>query len=205
MYVPQHFSVDDLAHLHEVIRRNSFGVVTSLLDRQLMATHLPFMIDPSRGPNGTLLAHMARANPHWRGFDGKTEALVVFSGPHGYISPTWYETKAPKVPTWNYVAVHVYGAPVVRDDPAESRAHLAQVASINEAGRPNPWNIDDEPREFIDRMVPGVVAFEIPIARIEGKAKLSQNRPADERARVIAALRTEGETALADAMEHAKT
>ena len=203
MYVPQHFSVNDLTHLHEVIRRNSFGIVTSEVDGQPMATHLPFMIDPARGPNGTLLAHMARQNPHWRAFDGKSEVLVIFSGPHGYISPGWYD-KRPAVPTWNYVAVHAYGVPLVRDDPAESRAHLGQLASIHEAGRANPWHIDDEPTDFIDKMVPGVVAFEIPIARIEGKAKLSQNRTGD-RAKVISALRADGQTALADAMENAKT
>jgi transcriptional regulator len=205
MYVPQHFSVDDLAHLHEVIRRNAFGIVTSLVDGRLMATHVPFMIDPGRGPNGTLLAHMARANPHWRGFDGKSEVLVVFSGPHGYISPRWYAARTPAVPTWNYVAVHAYGVPVLHDDPRESRAHLGQLASTFEAGRAHPWHIDDEPTDFIDKMVLGVVAFEIPIVRIEGKAKLSQNRPAEDRPRIIAALRAAGETSLADAMENAKT
>lgn len=204
MYVPQHFSVDDQTHLHEVIRHNAFGVVTSLVDGRLMATHLPFMIDPARGPHGTLLAHMARANPHWRGFDGKSEVLVVFSGPHGYVSPSWY-AKGPAVPTWNYVAVHAYGVPALHDDLAVSRSHLGQLASIYEAGLERPWHIDDEPKDFIDKMIPGVVAFEIPIARLEGKAKLSQNRPTEDRARVIAALRGAGETALADAMEHAKT
>lgn len=200
MYVPKHFSEDDLGHLHEVIRRNAFGVVTSPLDGHLMATHLPFLIDPDRGPNGTLLAHMARANPHWTGFDGVTEALVVFSGPHGYISPNWYET-GPAVPTWNYVAVHAYGVPVLRDDPAEARAHLSQLAATYEAGRERPWRIDDPPADFIDGMLRGVIAFEIPIARIEGKAKLSQNRSAGDRRSVVAALRAEGETVLADAME----
>jgi len=205
VYVPQHFSVEDLTHLHEVIRRSGFGVVTSLVDGRLMATHLPFIVDPNRGANGALLAHMARANHQWKGFDGKSEALVVFSGPHGYISPRWYGTKGPAVPTWNYVAVHAYGVPIVRDNFAESRAHLGQLASINEAGRARPWHIDDEPKDFIDKLVSGVVAFEIPITRLEGKAKLSQNRPREERARVIAALRTAGETALADAMDDAKT
>jgi transcriptional regulator len=201
MYIPQHFAVDDLTHLHEVIRYNSFGIVTSVVDGQLMATHLPFMIDAKRGPNGTLLAHMARANPHWKGFDGASEVLVVFSGPHGYISPRWYEAKGPAVPTWNYVAVHAYGVPVMRGDLGESRAHLGQLAALNEAERPNPWHIDEEPKDFIDKMVSGVVAFEIPIARIEGKAKMSQNRPAGDRARIIAALRVDGQSALADAME----
>lgn len=203
MYVPSHFSEGDLRHLHDIIRHNAFGVVTSPLDGHLMATHLPFLIDPDRGPRGTLLAHMARANSHWKGFDGVTEALVVFSGPHGYISPTWYE-KGPAVPTWNYIAVHAYGVPVQRDDPAETRAHLGQLASIYEAGRDRPWRIEDQPMDFIDGMLRGVIAFEIPIARIEGKTKLSQNRPKGDMTRIVAALRAEGETALADAMEPRK-
>jgi transcriptional regulator len=200
MYIPQHFGDDDLAHLHAVIRANAFGVVTSTLDGHLMATHLPFLIDPHRGPNGTLLAHMARANPHWKGFDGTAEALVVFSGPHGYISPNWYE-RGPAVPTWNYIAVHAYGVPVLRDDAAETRAHLGQLAAVYEAGRAEPWRIDDQPKDFIDRLVPGVIAFEIPITRIEGKFKLSQNRSDGDRRGMVAALRAEGETALADAMD----
>src|SRR3990172_2679266 len=103
MYVPQHFAESELARLHEVIRQNSFGVITSLVDGRLTATHIPFLVVPEDGPNGNLYAHMARANPHWRGFDGHSETLVVFSGPHGYISPTWY-ARTPAVPTWNYVA-----------------------------------------------------------------------------------------------------
>jgi transcriptional regulator len=200
MYVPQHFAETDLAHQHEVIRRNPFGVITSVVDGRLMATHIPFLVEPNEGPHGTLHAHMARANPHWRAFDGKAEALVVFSGPHGYISPSWYK-RAPAVPTWNYVAVHVYGTPVVVDDPARSKAHLGMLARVMETGRDKPWRIEDQPAAFIDGMVSGVVAFEIRLTRIEGKSKMSQNRDLADRRAVAAALRAEGHAALAEAME----
>ena len=200
MYVPQHFAESELSHQHEVIRRNPFGVITSVVDGRLTATHIPFLVEPTEGTHGTLHAHMARANPHWRGFDGKAEALVVFSGPHGYISPSWYK-RVPAVPTWNYVAVHVYGVPVVVDDLARSKAHLGVLADIMEAGREKPWRIQDQPAAFIDGMIPAVVAFQMRVTRIEGKAKLSQNRDAGDRAAVVAALRAEGHAALADAMD----
>jgi len=200
MYVPTAFAEDDLAWQHAHIRAHSFGVITSVVDGRLTATHLPFLLDETCGSRGTLLAHMARANPHWHCFDGKTEALIVFAGPHGYISPTWYES-TPAVPTWNYVAVHVHGTPVVKDDAAETRAHLARLAANFEAGRERPWRLENQPASFIDGIIHGVVAFEIPITRIEGKAKLSQNRPAADRAGVVAGLRADGETALADVMD----
>lgn len=199
MYIPQHFSADDPAWMHDAIRHDPFAVITSTVDGGLMATHLPFLIEPDEGPYGTLHAHMARQNPHWQGFDGNTEALVVFSGPHGYISPSWY-TPGPAVPTWNYVAVHVYGCPVVIDEPERTRAHLAHLAATFEGDSAARWRMEDQPDPFIDGMLRGVVSFAIPIMRIEGKAKLSQNRSAEDRTRVIAALRDRGDAALADAM-----
>jgi len=205
MYIPQHFAEDDPAWMHDAVRRDPFGVITSPVDGALMATHLPFLIEPGEGPNGTLHAHMARQNPHWKSFDGLTEALVVFSGPHGYISPTWYEKPSPAVPTWNYVAVHVYGRPVVVDTPGVTRAHLAHLADTFEGSGGDRWAMADQPDSFIDGMLRGVVSFAIAITRIEGKAKMSQNRSAEDRGRVIAALRAQGETALADAMDAAKT
>ena len=200
MYVPSAFAEESLAAQHAVIRAHAFGLITSPSDGRLTATHLPFLLDAARGPYGTLLAHMARANPHWKAFDGTVEALVVFSGPHAYVSPTWYAT-APAVPTWNYVAVHAYGTPIVVDDVTQSRTHLGQLAATYEADRDRPWRIDEQPKDFIDKLVPGVVAFEIPISRIEGKFKLSQNRSEADRRGVVAGLRTAGEAALADFMD----
>ena len=205
MYIPQHFAEDDPAWMVEVIRRDPFATITSPVDGTLMTTHLPFLIEPGEGANGTLHAHMARQNPHWNSFDGKTEALVVFAGPHGYISPTWYAKPSPAVPTWNYVAVHVYGTPVVVDDPARTRAHLAHLAETFEGEAPGRWTMADQPDSFIDGMLRGVVSFQLAVTRIEGKAKMSQNRSSEDRDSVIAALRAEGQTALADAMERVKT
>ena len=205
MYVPQHSAENDPAWQIEAIRRDPFGVITSLVDGALMATHLPFLIEPGEGPNGTIHAHMARQNPQWKSFDGRAEALIVFSGPHGYISPTWYEKPALAVPTWNYVAVHVYGKPVVVEDPARTRAHLSHLAGTFEGDGEGRWAMADQPEGFIDGMLRGVVSFAMPIARIDGKAKMSQNRGIEDRNRVMAALRARGETALADAMDAAKT
>jgi transcriptional regulator len=204
MYIPQHFAENDRTWMHDVIRRDPFATVTSVVDGALMATHLPFLIEPGEGGNGTLYAHMARQNSQWTGFDGKTEALVVFSGPHGYISPTWYGTH-PAVPTWNYVAVHVYGCPIVVDEPAHTRAHLARLADTFEGVGAARWSMADQPEAFIDGMLRGLVSFRIPIARIEGKAKMSQNRSVEDRLRVMAALRANGQTDLADAVERVKT
>jgi transcriptional regulator len=209
MYIPQHFAENDPAWMHAAIRRDPFATITSLVDGALMATHLPFLIEPGEGQPegtlGTLHAHMARQNPHWKSFDGTQEALVVFAGPHGYISPTWYEKPSPAVPTWNYVAVHVYGKPVIVDEPDRTRAHLAHLADTFEGEGPHRWSMADQPDSFIDGMLRGVVSFAVPITRIEGKAKMSQNRPLEDRNRVIAALRARGETALADAMDAVKT
>ncbi len=166
-----------------------------------MATHLPFLLHRTRGTKGTLIGHMARANPH-RELLG-AESLVIFQGPHAYVSPSWYED-APAVPTWNYIAVHAYGAPEIVDDAAEVRAVLARLIEVHEAGRSAPWQFESLPGDFIDGMVRGIVAFEIPIARLEGKWKLNQNRSAADRDGVIRALHAQGDPmaqAVAAAME----
>jgi transcriptional regulator len=155
------------------------------------ASHLPFLLDPDRGPEGTLLAHMARANPQWREFRGLAErgdqALVAFQGPHAYISPTWYGP-GEAVPTWNYVAVHAYGTPQVIDDPSEVRALLERLVHQQEAGFQTPWSLEQAEDSYITRMLRGIVAFQIPIARLEAKAKLNQNRTPDQRRGAVAAL-----------------
>lgn len=180
MYVPKPFSNEDRAALEAVIRDNPFGLLIGPGDGAPVATHLPFLLAGDR-----LVAHMARGNPHWRGFAGGGEALAVFSGPHAYISPRWYET-APAVPTWNYVAAHVYGVARIIEDPGETRDLLDRMTAEYEDGA---WTLDSQGEDYADRMTRGVVAFEIPVARIEGKFKLSQNRPEADRKGVIAALR----------------
>ena len=183
MYVPKHFSVEDRDSLDRVIRDNPFGLLVGAAGGAPFATHLPFLPDGDR-----LLAHVARGNPHWKAIDGKTEMLAVFSGPHAYVSPRWYEP-GPAVPTWNYVAVHVYGAPRVIDDARSVRALLDRLVGEYEAGA---WTLDGQDPDYIDRMMRGIVAFEMPLTRIEGKFKLSQNRPAEDRRRVAAELAGSG-------------
>ena len=202
MYVPPAFEKSDPAACHGLIEANSFGVLISQRPdgSAPVATHIPFLLDGTRGPNGTLIGHMARANPH-RELLG-AEALVIFQGPHAYVSPSWYE-EAPAVPTWNYLAVHAYGTPRITDDPDRVRATLARLAEFHEAGRSPPWKFESLPGDYVDEMVRGIVVFEIPIARLEGKWKLSQNRSAADRKGVIEALHAQGEPmphAVAEAM-----
>ena len=179
MYVPKHFAGEDRAAMDAVIRDNPFGLLVGALDGSPYATHLPFLLDGDR-----LLAHFARANPHWKSIDGKTEMLAVFSGPHAYVSPRWYEAQQ-AVPTWNYAAVHVYGAPRVIDDPVAVRDLLDRLVGEYEG---DAWSLDGQEADFTDRMSRAIVAFEMPVDRIEGKFKLSQNRPAEDRKRVADAL-----------------
>jgi transcriptional regulator len=191
LYVPSHFAENDRDVQLGVIRAHPFGILTSLVDGGLMSTHIPFLIE-----GDALLAHVARANPHWRAFDGTTEAQAIFSGPHAYVSPAWYE-KRPAVPTWNYVAVHVTGRPMVIADPAVARALLMRLAATFDAN----WRMENEPEAFLDGMMKGIVAFTLPIERIEGKFKLSQNREAADRLGAAAKLRELGESDLAQLME----
>lgn len=179
MYVPKHFSVEDRNRLDGVIRDNPFGLMIGSLDGAPFATHLPFLLDGDR-----LLGHFARGNPHWKAVDGRSEMLAVFSGPHAYVSPRWYEP-GPAVPTWNYVAVHVYGAPRTIDDADQIRSLLDRLVDVYEAGA---WTLGVQDAAFVERMMRGIVAFEMPVARIEGKFKLSQNRSAADRSSVAEEL-----------------
>lgn len=187
MYIPQHFREGRLDVLHALVREQSFATLVSHVEGELVATHLPLLLDAECGPNGTLLGHMARANPQWRGFTGGAEALAIFQGPHAYVSPSWYEAQ-PAVPTWNYVAVHACGAPRLIEDRAALRRLLEVTVGIYEAPQPAPWVLP-ESDEFFERLALGIVGFELPIARIEGKWKLNQNRSAADRQGVIERLR----------------
>jgi transcriptional regulator len=195
MYVPSHFAETDPAALHDFIERYSFGLLISQVAGEPFATHLPFLLDRAAGPHGALVGHMARANPHWKSLRDQT-SLVVFSGPHAYISPTWYEA-ANVVPTWNYTAVHAYG----QAEPIEDRDALLEIVqrsvAVYESAMPRPWTLDTA-GPFVDRLLAQIVGFRIPIARIEGKWKLNQNHPAERREKVIGALEGRGgEDALA--------
>ncbi len=191
MYLPGHFRETDLAAMHALMRAHDFALLIAERDGRIEAAHLPFFLDSARGEHGTLLAHMARANPLWRSLGADREVLVVFQGPHAYVSPNWYATPG-SVPTWNYLAVHAYGISRIVDDPEEVRLLLDRLVEVQERNLPRPWRAADEPK-IVESLLPGIVAFEIPIARIEGKWKLSQNKSRADRDSVKAALERSGD------------
>ncbi|HEY2410621.1 MAG TPA: FMN-binding negative transcriptional regulator [Pirellulaceae bacterium] len=185
MYVPEHFAENDLNQLHDAIERYSFATLISQSNGEIEASHLPLLLDRGAGPSGTLLGHMAKANLQWRRAAGQ-QVLVIFSGPHAYISPQWYQATE-VVPTWNYVAIHTYGRLELIEDATAAKELLDKMVAIFESGQPRPWQIN-EPAEFVERLLRQIVAFRIPIDRLEGKWKLNQNRPAEQRQRVIDVL-----------------
>ena len=191
MYIPAHFRKDDPDHLLTFIREHSFGVLVTQEQGAPFASHLPFLLDTAKGAYGALRAHMARANPHWQHFKAGQEALVIFQGPHAYISPSWYENH-PSVPTWNYTAVHAYGIPRLLDA-EELPAALRDSVAAYETPLPKPWSMESLTEEYIEKMTRAIVGFEIQILRLEGKFKLSQNRPEADRMGVIEALQQSGD------------
>jgi transcriptional regulator len=185
MYVPAAFAETDLTRLHDFIEQNSFGLLVSQVDGLPFASHLPLLLNRTAGPHGTLVGHVARANPQWRELAGQI-ALAVFSGPHAYISPSWYEAEQ-VVPTWNYTAVHAYG----RVEVVEARGAVLEIVQrsvrVYERAMPRPWAFDPS-STFAERMLGQIVGFRIEVERIEGKWKLNQNHPAERRKKVIRVL-----------------
>jgi transcriptional regulator len=189
MYVPPHFAETNPTVLHDFVEAHSFGLLVSQLGGEPFATHLPFLLDRATGPHGTLVGHVARANPHWRELAGHP-ALAVFSGPHAYVSPTWYEAE-PAVPTWNYVAVHAAGRAELVEDRGELLEIVRRTVAVYEAGMPRPWRLDAD-STYVDRLLPQIVGFRLRVEKLEGKWKLNQNHPAERRTRVVRALEAAG-------------
>jgi transcriptional regulator len=186
------------------MRAHDFATIVSNSPDGLVASHLPVLVRPA-GAAIVIAAHMARANQHWRLMDGATPTLVVFHGPHGYISPTWYET-APAVPTWNYGVVHAHGLPVANEDETFVRGVLEELVRRYEGGRENGWRPESLPADFYDRMRRGIVGFEMTVTKLDGKFKLGQNRSLEDRRRTIAELENSGSpeaARLAEFMRHA--
>ena len=183
MYNPKAFAVEDLLQLQQMMVDCRLAVLITHGEHGLQASHLPLLLDTQQGPNGSLYGHMARANPQWRDLQAGAEALVIFAGADAYVSPDFYPSKAEHgkvVPTWNYQAVHAYGTAEVFNDPERLRNLVGALTDRHESGRALPWSIDDAPAEYIDSMLRAIVGFALPIQRLEGKRKLSQNRsPAD--------------------------
>lgn len=199
MYIPKAFREEDAAALHPLMQTYSFATLVSQHDGAPFASHLPLILHPEEGSNGTLIGHMARANPQWRDFDGEQEILVIFQGPHAYVSPSWY-TVQPSVPTWNYAAVHAYGVPRLIEDETELYGALQALVQTYEADRAQPWTLNG-PDDFLHKMMRAIVGFSIPIARLEGKYKLSQNRSEVDQAQVVQRLAAQGEPLEADVAE----
>jgi transcriptional regulator len=186
MYLPAAFAETDPNKLHDFIEQNSFGLLVSQAEGLPFATHLPFLLQRQAGPHGTLIGHMARANPQWRDASGQT-VLAIFSGPHAYVSPTWYETEQ-VVPTWNYSAVHAYGPLQILDEKAALLDIVGEMVRFYEQTMPRPWSFDPS-STFIERMLAQIVGFRIEIEKIEGKWKLNQNHPVERRRKVERVLR----------------
>ncbi|AHN74397.1 FMN-binding negative transcriptional regulator [Pandoraea pnomenusa] len=194
MYQPAAFTEDRPEVLHELIRQSPLGLLVSAGSHGLMADSIPFLVYPDEGEMGVLRAHLARANPHVAALRDASDCLVAFTGPQGYITPSWYAAKAEHgkvVPTWNYAAVHVQGPPRVIDDTAWLRNLVGDLTQSQEHGRATPWAVDDAPADFIDGMLRAIIGVEIPIRRIEGKFKMSQNRAMPDRVGVVRGLRAE--------------
>ncbi len=191
MYLPDAFAERDREVLFAHIEEWGFGLLISDGASGLVVSHIPFLLD-RRGEEVFLQGHLARENPQCAELAAEGEALAVFPGPDAYISPSWY-ARGPAVPTWNYVAVHAYGAISRKDDEAWLSSFLRRLVARHEAVTPSPWRFEDLPREYLREMLLGIVGFEIAVSRIEGKWKLSQNRPAADRPRIIAALSERGD------------
>jgi transcriptional regulator len=195
MYQPPHFREDRLDVQHRLILTHPLGLLISAGPGGLQANHIPFLIDAAASEQGTLRAHLARANPQIAELANVTECMVVFQGPQQYISPSLYPTKQDTgkvVPTWNYITVHAWGRARLMDDAAWLRKQIDDLTRQNEEPRAAPWQVSDAPEPFVTAQVKGIVGVEIPIVRIEGKWKVSQNRPALDQAGVVAGLQSEG-------------
>lgn len=194
MYVPSHFAESRTEVLHDLMRAHPLGAMVVLASDGLNANHIPFEIDPEPAPFGTLRGHVARANPVWREGSNKVaqiDALVMFEGPHAYISPAWYATKKENgkvVPTWNYAVVHAHGPLRAVEDRVWLRRFVEQLTQRYETPRADPWKVSDAPADFIDTLIESIVGIEIPIVRLTGKWKVSQNRPEKDRVGVAEGL-----------------
>lgn len=204
MYTPKSFELNDAISQYQLIHEYPFGTLVSLCDGALAATHLPLLIAENAAGDRVLQAHVARNNSEFALLQDGSAVLAVFHGPHAYISPSWYPTKASThgkaVPTWNYVAVHVHGTMTTHSDPAWLLEHLTRQTERYEHNRPDPWSITDAPPDYIETMLKSIVGLEITVQRIEGKEKLSQNRPAADQQGVIDSLRDTQDSALQTAL-----
>jgi transcriptional regulator len=203
MYVPTHFQINDASELHRIMTNYPLGVLITT-NAGLDANHLPFLFDANEGELGVLTAHVARANPVWEQLANGSEVLVIFRGEESYISPNWYPSKHEthrQVPTWNYEVVHAHGRMTVHDDEKFLRGVVGRLTKTHEAMEPKPWKMSDAPQDYMDAMLNAIVGIQITITRLEGKAKLSQNREPRDLHGAVEALTSLGKNGLADNMK----
>jgi transcriptional regulator len=201
MHNPKHFEETRVEVMHDLIRAHPLAVLVTMSPQGLDANHIPLEIDPDAVPRGVLRGHIARANPLWREVSPGGEALAIFRGPDTYITPSWYPTKRETgkvVPTWNYAVVHAHGTLRFIEDRAWLRALVTRLTDRFESDRAEPWQVTDAPPDYIEQMLGAIVGIEMPITRLAGKWKASQNRvPRDQDAVVEALARETRESAVA--------
>ena len=207
MYLPAHFVESRPEEIHRLIREHPLGALVTSTEAGLDANHFPFMLDTSRGPHGTLVAHVARANGVWTAIGDGAPVLVIFRGAQGYISPNWYLSKHEThrhVPTWNYEVVHVHGRLRVHDDARNVGGVVARLTRQHEAALPHPWKMSDAPADYLTEQIRQIVGIEVEITRLEGKRKLSQNREDRDFRSTVQALQDQGNSELAVAMQRTR-
>lgn len=196
MYVPPHFAETDESVLHALVAAHPLATWVTQGDGELIVNHVPFLIDPARGKHGTLVGHVARANPVWRSFSPSVPSVFVFQGAESYITPSWYPSKhahGKAVPTWNYVVVHAHGIPrTIDDDAGWLLAHLRRLTETHEAAQALPWKLSDAPEDYVKQMINAIVGIEIPVDKLVGKWKVSQNRSEADKLGVVAGLLANG-------------
>ena len=205
MYLPPQFAEPRLEELHRIVREHALGVLITNSSAGLDANHLPFMLEADQGGYGVLIAHVARANPLWREVQDGQEALVVFRGVQGYITPSWYPGKQEthrRVPTWNYEVVHAHGTLHVRDDEKFVRGVVARLTRQHEAEQSQPWKMGDAPADYLAEQLRHIVGIEILVERLIGKRKLNQHHEQRDREGAIQGLETSGNHGLAQAMKN---
>ncbi len=190
MYIPKSFDETDLTKLHDFMQQHSFATLISQVESDLIASHLPLLLDREAGEFGRVSGHMAKPNAQWQSAEGE-RVLIIYHGPHAYISPTWYAAQN-VVPTWNYVTVHAYGVLKTIDDPARLYEVIRATVELYESNMSQPWSMLSPDSEFIEKLMGGIVGFDIQIDRIEGKWKLSQNHAGERREKVIRSLLAAG-------------
>ena len=199
LYNPPAFRVEDRDILHDHVERAKLATLITNGPDGPLVSHVPLLLDHAKGPHGTLIGHMARANPHWQTGDLTRDALAVFHGPDAYITPSWYASKQEHgrvVPTWNYAMVHARGRLQIHDDASAVRAAVERLTDHHEGKRAAPWAVSDAPERYVESQLRAIVGFDLEITQLEGKHKVSQNRPSEDVAGVITGLGEDGEIAM---------